>query len=135
LAYDCYPNNEHVSDSEFGSSAVEDNVRATESRSKAAAIIEISKQLARTTADRGISIARHDLIIFPLQNAEAAFAGACAINIVAAAALPELLELLNAAAAMGIEGAVDCRTELGSNWAKECGGALLHMPQPGSIYK
>jgi indole-3-glycerol phosphate synthase len=92
-----------------------------------AEIREISKQLARTTADRGIPIARHDLIIHPVQIAEAAVAGACAVNIVAAAALSELLELLNAATAMGVEAVVECHTELERDLAIECGATLLHL--------
>jgi indole-3-glycerol phosphate synthase len=92
-----------------------------------AEIPSIAKQLARTTADRGMPIARHDLIIHPLQIAEAAVAGACAVNIVAAAALPELLELLNSATAMGIDAIVECHTELERDLAVECGATLLHL--------
>lgn len=69
----------------------------------------------------------HDIIIDPVQIAEAAEAGACAVNIIAAAALPDLLELLNAATAMGLEAIVECHTPLEVDFAMECGATILFL--------
>lgn len=70
---------------------------------------------------------RHDIIIDPVQIAEAAEAGACAVNIIAAAALPDLLDLLNAATAMGLEAIVECHTPLEVDFAMECGATILFL--------
>lgn len=62
--------------------------------------VEISEltKIARlqrvSNVDVGMPIARQDLIIDAVQIAEAAVAGATAVNIVAAAALPEIMELM-----------------------------------------
>ncbi|PXF42765.1 Indole-3-glycerol phosphate synthase [Gracilariopsis chorda] len=68
--------------------------------------------LRTSNLDLGMPIARHDLIIDPVQIAEAAVAGAPAVNIIAAAALPKIMELMDAVTAMGIESVVECHTEL-----------------------
>lgn len=88
---------------------------------------KISQHLRTSSADFGMPLARHDLIIDAIQIAEAAEAGACAVNIVAAAALPELMELLNAATMMGVEAIVECHTTLERDFAMECGATIMFL--------
>lgn len=90
-------------------------------------ITTVAKAVAKTNQDRGVPIAMLDLIINPIQIAEAAVAGACAVIIVAAAALDNLGELLDAATAMGIEAVVECHTTLERDLAIECGATLLML--------
>lgn len=90
-------------------------------------IAEVAKAVAKTSIERGIPLIRHDLIIDPIQIAEGAVAGAVAVNIVAAAALPDLPELLDAATAMGVECIVECHTELEREMALESGATILHF--------
>lgn len=92
-----------------------------------AEITEISKAVAKTNVDLGLPVSRQDLIINPIQIAEAAVAGAAAVTISAAAALPDLLELLNAATAMGVEAIVECHTELERDLAIECGATMMYF--------
>jgi indole-3-glycerol phosphate synthase len=92
-----------------------------------AELTDISRRVAKTSADLGLPLARQDLIIHPIQIAEAAVAGAAAVTICAAAAMPDLLELLNAATAMGIEAIVECHTELERDLAIECGATLMYF--------
>lgn len=80
-----------------------------------------------TDAPTLLPLIRHDIIIDAVQIAEAAEAGACGVNIVAAAALPDLLELLNAATAMGLEAMVECHTPLEVDFAMECGATILFL--------
>ena len=87
----------------------------------------IAKELKGSTTDFGMPIARHDLIIDPVQIAEAGECGACAVTIVAGAVLPDLLELLNAATAMGMETIVECHTELELDLAMECGATIVFL--------
>lgn len=87
----------------------------------------IAKELKGSTTDFGMPLARQDLIIDPVQIAEAAEAGACAVTLVAGAALPDLLELLNAATAMGIECVVECHTALELEFALECGATIVFL--------
>lgn len=102
------------------------------------------RRLRSSSRDFGMPLARQDIIIDPIQIAEAAELGACAVNIVAAAALPDLLELLNAATAMGMEAIVECHNELETEFALECGATMLfltnfdrskNMIVPGTAFK
>lgn len=68
---------------------------------------------------------RHDFIIHPIQIAEAAEAGASGVVIIAAAALNDLMELLNSATAMGIEAIVECHTKIEVEFAVEFGATIL----------
>ncbi len=70
-------------------------------------------------------VARHDLIIHPVQIAEAVEAGAGAVIIVAGAVLEDLMELLNAATAMGVEAVVECHTQIEVEFAVELGATIL----------
>lgn len=88
---------------------------------------KISKELKTSTQDLGMPLARQDLIIDPIQIAEAAEAGACAVNIIAAAALPDIMELMNAATAMGLESIIECHTALERDFAIECGATMLYL--------
>lgn len=88
---------------------------------------KISEHLKTSTIDYGMPLARQDLIIDPIQIAEAAEAGACAVNIVAAAVLPDLMELLNAATMMGMETIVECHTALERDFAMECGATMMYL--------
>lgn len=90
-------------------------------------LAKASHHLKSSNVDLGMPIARQDLIIDPIQVAEAAELGACAVNVIAAAALPELMEILNSATAMGLEGIVECHTELERDFAMECGATILHL--------
>lgn len=90
-------------------------------------ITEISTAVAKTNIELGLPVSRQDLIINPIQIAEAAVAGAAAVTICAGAALPDLLELLNAATAMGVEAVVECHTELERDLAIDCGATLLYF--------
>ncbi|CAN8066917.1 unnamed protein product [Agarophyton chilense] len=72
----------------------------TRELSKIAGLLRISN------VDPGMPVARQDLVIDAVQIAEAVVAGAAAVNIVAAAALPDIMDLMNAATAMGIESVV-----------------------------
>lgn len=92
-----------------------------------AEITAISNAVAKTNVERGLPLSRQDLIINPIQIAEAAVAGASAVTICAAAALPDLLELLNAATAMGVEAIVECHTELERDLAIECGATMMYF--------
>lgn len=74
-----------------------------------------------------MAMARHDIIVDAVQIAEASEAGAVAVNIVAGAALPELMELLNAATMMGIEAIVECHSTLEVDFAMECGATILFL--------
>lgn len=84
-------------------------------------------ELKNSTQDFGMPLARLDLIIDPVQIAEAAESGACAVNIVAAAALPDIPDLLDAATAMGIEAVVECHTELERDYALENGATIVFL--------
>jgi indole-3-glycerol phosphate synthase len=88
-------------------------------------ISQIAKQVARSSADRGLPLSRQDLIINPIQIAEAAVSGATAVTISAAACLPDLLDLLNAATAMGVEAIVECHTEIECEVAIDCGATII----------
>eukprot|EP00177_Eucheuma_denticulatum_P002317 GFKZ01004152.1.p2 GENE.GFKZ01004152.1~~GFKZ01004152.1.p2 ORF type:complete len:350 (+),score=44.09 GFKZ01004152.1:229-1278(+) len=88
---------------------------------------KVTRDLKSSNQDLGMPVARQDIIVDPIQIAEAAEAGACAVNIVAAAALPDLLELMNAATAMGIEAMVECHTSLEVEFAMECGATILFL--------
>lgn len=90
-------------------------------------MLEIGKAVAKTNVDRGIPLARQDLIIHPIQIAEAAVSGASAVTICAAAALPDLEELMNAATSMGIEAIVECHTEIERDLAMDAGATLLYL--------
>lgn len=90
-------------------------------------IAKIAKHLQVSNVELGMPLARQDLILSPIQIAEAAEDGACAISIVAAAALDELMELMNAATAMGLEAIVECHTTLERDFAMECGATILHL--------
>lgn len=87
----------------------------------------IARELKGSTTDLGMPLARQDLIIDPVQIAESGQAGACAVNLVAGAALPDLLELLNAATAMGMEAIVECHTALELDFAMECGATIVFL--------
>ena len=87
----------------------------------------VANALKVSNVDLGMPIARQDVIIDPIQIAEAAEAGACAVNIVAAAALPDLMDLLNATTMMGLEAIVECHTELERDFAMECGATMLYL--------
>lgn len=87
----------------------------------------IARELKASTTDFGMPLARHDLIIDPVQIAEAGECGACAVTIVAAAALPDMMELLNAATAMGMESIVECHTEFELDVAIDCGATILFL--------
>lgn len=80
-----------------------------------------------TTGRTRMPIVRHDFIIDAVQIAEASEAGACAVNVVAAAALPELMELLNAATMMGMEAIVECHSPIEVDFAMECGATILFL--------
>ncbi len=80
-----------------------------------------------SNVDPGIPCARHDLIVHPVQIAEACEAGAAAVVIVAAAALADLVELMNSATSMGIEVVVECHTELERDYAIENGATILYL--------
>jgi indole-3-glycerol phosphate synthase len=90
-----------------------------------AEVATIARAVAKTNVDRGMPLSRQDLIINPIQIAEAAVAGAAAVTICAGAALLDLLELLNAATAMGVEAIVECHTELERDMAIECGATMM----------
>lgn len=94
---------------------------------EAAELSRVWRALRSSSRDFGMPLARQDIIIDPVQIAEAAELGACAVNIVAAAALPELLELLNAATAMGMEAIVECHNEIETEFAMECGATILFL--------
>lgn len=85
------------------------------------------QELKTSNQDYGMPIARQDIIIDPVQIAEAAEGGACAVNIVAAAALPEVPELLNASTAMGIEAIVECHTDIELEYALESGATIIFL--------
>lgn len=80
-----------------------------------------------SNVDPGIPCARHDLIVHPVQIAEAVEAGAAAVVIVAGAALGDLMELMNSATSMGIEVVVECHTELERDFAIEAGATMLYL--------
>jgi indole-3-glycerol phosphate synthase len=88
-------------------------------------ITKIAREVAKTSTDRGLPISRHDLIIHPIQIAEAAVAGAAAVTIVASACLTDLLDLLNAATAMGVEAIVECHSEIECELAIQCGATIM----------
>lgn len=90
-------------------------------------MLRISREVQNSNTDLGIPLSRNDIIIDPIQIAEAAEAGACCVNLIAAAALPDLFELLNSATAMGIEAVVECHTEFERDFAIECGATLLYL--------
>lgn len=92
-----------------------------------AELTAISHAVAKTTLELGLPLSRQDLIIDPIQIAEAAVAGAAAVTVCAAAALPGLLDLLNAATAMGVEAIVECHTELERDLAIECGATIMYF--------
>lgn len=107
-------------------------------------LTKVARGVRSSSADFGMPLARQDIIIDPVQIAEAAELGACAVNIVAAAALPELMELLNAATAMGVEAIVECHNELETEFAMECGATMLYLTNfdrsrnkmvPGTAFK
>jgi len=72
-------------------------------------------------------VARSDLIVHPVQIAEAVEIGASAVVIIAAAALGDLVELLNTATAMGIEAVVECHTELELDLAIDAGATIIYL--------
>lgn len=74
-----------------------------------------------------LPLIRHDLIIDPVQIAEAVEAGASAVNIVAAASLPNVPDLLDAATMMGIEAIVECHTQLEVDFAMESGATVIFI--------
>lgn len=90
-------------------------------------LAEIARRVSTSNLDRGLPLARNDLIIDPVQIAEAAVSGACAVNLIAAAVLDDLLELLNAATAMGVEAMVECHTMLELEFAMECGATIVFL--------
>lgn len=90
-------------------------------------LTKIARLQRVSNVDPGMPIARQDLIIDAVQIAEAAVAGATAVNIVAAAALPEIMELMNSATSMGIESIIECHTELERDFAMECGATMLYL--------
>lgn len=87
----------------------------------------VSEALRVSNVDPGEPCARSDLIVHPVQIAEAAEAGAAAVVIIAAAALADLLELINSCTIMGIEPIVECHTELERDFAIEAGATILYL--------
>lgn len=87
----------------------------------------IAAHLRTSNVDPGMPLIRQDLILDPVQVAEASIAGASAINIIAAAALPEIMEIMNAATAIGMESVVECHTTLERDFAMECGATILFL--------
>ncbi|KAI0565991.1 Indole-3-glycerol phosphate synthase [Gracilaria domingensis] len=90
-------------------------------------LAKVTHVLKTSNVELGMPVARQDVIIDAVQIAEAVVAGAAAVNIIAAAALPEIMELMNAATAMGIETVVECHTELERDFALECGATILYL--------
>lgn len=90
-------------------------------------VSKVAKHLRTSTADLGMPISRQDLIVHPLQIAEACEVGAVAVTLVAGACLPDLMELMNSATAMGLEAVVECHTELERDFAIECGATILYL--------
>ena len=88
---------------------------------------QIAKALKFSTSHFGMPLARQDLIVDPIQIAEAAEEGACAVTLIASAILPDLLELLNAATAMGLEAVVECHTAMERDLAMECGATIIFL--------
>lgn len=89
--------------------------------------VRITKALRTSSLDAGIPCARSDLIVHPVQIAEAAETGAAAVVIIAAAALTDLVELVNSCTIMGIEPIVECHTELERDFAIEMGATILYL--------
>lgn len=90
-------------------------------------IMRITKSLRISSRDRGMPVVRSDLIIDPIQVAEAAYWGASAVNVVAAAAMESLEDILNAATMMGMEAVVECHDEIEVDWAIECGATIIYL--------
>ena len=75
----------------------------------------------------GVPIIYRDLIVHPLQIAQASVIGADAVMLVAGAALTDLTELMNCATLMGMEVVVECHDELERDYALSCGATLYYL--------
>lgn len=90
-------------------------------------LVRATRGVRVSNVDPGVPTARQDLIVHPIQIAEAAEAGASAVVIVAGAALGDLMELMNCGTGMGLEVIVECHTELERDYAMECGATILYL--------
>lgn len=107
----------------FYTDEVRHGIELNDMRKAARALTSVQE----SSTDARFPMARHDLIVDPVQIAEAAVVGGSAVNLVAAAILPDLLELLNAATAMGLEAIVECHSPLEVDFAMECGATILFL--------
>lgn len=95
--------------------------------------MKMRKELAREKGldvgdgNLGVPVIYNDLIVHPLQIAQAAVLGADAVMLIAAAALTDLNELMNIATMMGLEVVVECHTELERDFAVECGATIFYL--------
>lgn len=85
----------------------------------------VVKAVAGTSAEPGPPVVAMDVVVHPLQVAAAAEAGASAVTLVAAAALPDLETLLNTATLLGLEGVVECATEVELAFALDAGATAV----------
>lgn len=85
----------------------------------------VVRAVAGTSADPGPPVLAADVVVHPLQVAAAAEAGASAVTLVAAAALPDLEALLNTATLLGLEGVVECATEVEVAFALDAGATAV----------
>eukprot|EP00181_Compsopogon_caeruleus_P002444 CAMPEP_0184685028 /NCGR_PEP_ID=MMETSP0312-20130426/17412_1 /TAXON_ID=31354 /ORGANISM="Compsopogon coeruleus, Strain SAG 36.94" /LENGTH=357 /DNA_ID=CAMNT_0027138731 /DNA_START=229 /DNA_END=1302 /DNA_ORIENTATION=- len=91
----------------------------------------VTKRMLRAGSRPGFDgappLIRGDFIFHPLQLAEAAELGANAVILIAGLCLPDLENLLNSAALMGLEAIVECHTELERDIALELGATILYL--------
>ncbi|GAB0489255.1 hypothetical protein MMPV_000472 [Pyropia vietnamensis] len=85
----------------------------------------VVKAVAGTSAEPGPPVLAIDVVVHPLQVAAAAEAGASAVTLVAAGALPDLETLLNTATLLGLEGVVECATEVELAFALDAGATAV----------
>lgn len=85
----------------------------------------VVKAVAGTSAEPGPPVVAADVVVHPLQVAVAAEAGASAITLIAGAVLPDLETLLNTATLLGLEGLVECATELELAYALDVGATAV----------